>query len=136
MQHSQSSSGVYNLSDIRSVFQLRDRRRGSRTETLERAFIQVVACEIPEMVGTTVSCATVNVSANGLRFAVDSDIPTGSKIDIWVDISSGRGKYFLSSDVRWCKERADGRYELGVELFGGTVTDFKEWSDTNRFRVS
>jgi len=104
-----------------------DRRRDVRSESRAPAFVQIVACNEPEMIGTTVSCNTLDVSSNGLKFESDASIPSGCKLDIWVDIDFGPGKFFLTSDVRWSRNRDDGLCELGVELRDGATTDYKEW---------
>ena len=103
-----------------------ERRQDYRQLSMERLFVQIVACNDPELVGTTVSCNTFDVSARGLGIMSEREIPAGSRIDIWVDISSGPGKFFLTCDVRWSQDIDDGYY-AGVQLHDGSATDIAEW---------
>lgn len=137
MERSTPMSKVVSLGEARkragkppvanAKYQYVDRRRESRSESRARAFVQVVDCEVADLIGTTVSCCTVNISACGLKLQSESKIPIGSTLDIWIDISERPTKFFLSSDVRWSRDREDGSYELGVELRAGAMTDYKEW---------
>ena len=107
-----------------------EQRKEFRRESNQRLFLQVVQCADHEMVGTTISCTALNVSASGLMVSCDLRIPTGSFIDLWVDDSSRPGKFFLSSEVRWETENQPGDHKIGVELLDGAATDIQEWRET------
>lgn len=104
-----------------------ERRRDARHETNERMFVQIVACNESALVGTTVSCQALDISASGLKIETGANIPDGCRLDIWVDIASRPGKFFLTSDVRWSRMTDDGVCLLGVELHDGATTDIEEW---------
>lgn len=104
-----------------------EQRKEYRKASDERLFIQVVECSDPDMVGTTLSCHALDVSASGLRAHVEQFIPVGCHLDLWVDNSSRPGKFFLTSDVRWIRAVDDNCYEFGVELHEGAATDIEEW---------
>ncbi len=104
----------------------REQRKEYRRVSSERVFIQIVECSDQDMVGTTVSCETLDISAGGLRVTTERFVPVGCKLDLWVDNIARPGKFFLTSDVRWIRQVAD-KYELGVELHEGSATDIDAW---------
>jgi len=104
-----------------------DQRREYRRVSRDRLFMQVIESDNQDLVGTTISCHALDVSSNGLRMASDVNMPIGSRLDLWVDISSRPGKFFLTSEVRWVHEEALGEYHLGVKLIEGPATDINEW---------
>lgn len=107
-----------------------ERRRDARHDANERLFVQIVACKQSSLVGTTVSCQAIDISAGGLKIETGSNIPNGCRLDIWVDIVSRPGKFFLTSDVRWSRMTDEGLCLLGVELHEGATTDIEEWRRT------
>ena len=102
-------------------------REETRHASYERLFVQVVECADRNLVGMTVSCDSVDVSAGGLRVFSDTHIPEGSQVDLWIDVNAGPGKFFLTSDVRWSTATSDGGYQFGAKLRDGAATDISEW---------
>lgn len=112
-----------------------EKRHYRRTKSGDRLFIQVVSCnKRPDLIGTTLSCQAIDVSAGGIRIDCSDRIPVGSKLDLWVDIGSRPGKFFLSSNVRWVEEKRglQPSFELGVELQDGAATDIQEWQHVHQ----
>ena len=55
-----------------------ERRRNYRRESTDRTFVQIVNCpEDPDLVGTTISCSAVDVSAGGLKVTADRFVSAG-----------------------------------------------------------
>lgn len=106
-----------------------EQRREFRRESNERLFLQIVQAKELDMIGTTISCKALNVSASGMMVACDQAIPAGSFIDLWVDDSERAGKFFLSSEVKWASENQPGEYQIGVLLLDGAATDIAEWRE-------
>lgn len=106
-----------------------EQRREFRRESSERLFLQIVQAKELDMIGTTISCKALNVSASGMMVACDQAIPAGSFIDLWVDDSERAGKFFLSSEVKWASENQPGEYQIGVLLLDGAATDIAEWRE-------
>ncbi len=92
----------------------------------ERLFIQVVECADRNLIGMTVSCDSVDVSAGGMKVFCDTHIPEGSQVDLWIDVNASPGKFFLTSDVRW-STTTDAGYHFGAKLRDGAATDISEW---------
>ena len=113
-----------------------DQRLHPRLESDDRLFTQVVlSADDPELVGTTLSCTAVNLSVGGIQFRTSSAVPTGSLLDLWVDVSSRPGKFFLAGEVRWNRptgetdERGKDQWLVGVQLKSGAATDIMDWRD-------
>ena len=102
-------------------------RQETRHSSHERLFVQVVECNDQNLIGTTVSCDSIDVSASGLRISSETYIPEGSQVDLWIDVNSGPGKFFLTSDVRWAKSTSEGNFQFGAQLRDGAATDISEW---------
>lgn len=117
----------------RAMTDTHERREAYRRDSSDRLFVQIVNCaDNPDLVGTTVSCSAVDVSAGGLKVSADRFIPAGCELDLWIDIRSRPGKFFLSSDVRWSRQaNGSGTCEFGVELHEGVATDITEWRAIN-----
>ena len=140
MTSSLLSSTIINLSSVRnrrnamkssskSLSKSFEKRQEFRRGTNERLFLQIVQSANADLIGTTVSCTALDVSPNGLRISSNQDIPTGCVIDLWVDDSTRPGKFFLSSEVRWGREKQGGNFDIGVQLLEGSATDLEEWRE-------
>ena len=103
--------------------QFRERREQNRRQTGQRMFIQIVACNDQALIGTTCACQAVDSSANGLQLVCSDNIPAGSQLDLWVDIASKPGKYFLTSEVLWSQRTENGSCNIGVLLQNAAATD-------------
>lgn len=113
-----------------------DKRMHPRLESDDRLFTQVVlAADEPELVGATLSCTAVNMSLGGIQFKTTQSVPVGTLLDLWVDVSSRPGKFFLAGEVRWSRptmEQDENGVELhfvGVQLKSGAATDITDWRD-------
>ena len=122
MQNSRATRAINGRANFEHE-QRKEFRRGSN----ERLFLQVVQSEDQDLVGTTISCIALNVSAGGLMVTCDQRIPEGCFIDLWIDDSARPGKFFLSSEVRWASKNEAGEFQIGVALLDGAATDIEEW---------
>jgi len=113
-----------------------DKRMQLRLESDDRLFVQVVlSSSEPELVGTTLACHSVNLSVGGIQFETIQSVPAGTLLDLWIDIKSRPGKFFLAGEVRW--SRASGRFKedgseiwyVGVQLKTGATTDILDWRE-------
>lgn len=131
------SDNVIDLAAVRVRTRQRslDKRMHPRLESDDRLFTQVVlSADHPELVGTTLSCTAINMSIGGIQFATDTPLPIGALLDLWVDISSRPGKFFLAGEVRWVRpgdpdDPAHPEWCIGVQLKSGAATDILDWRD-------
>ena len=131
------ANNVIQFGEARSKAPMRanDNRVHPRLVSDDRLFTQVVlSAEEPELVGTTLSCTAVNLSIGGIQFRTDSPVPTGSLLDLWVDVSSRPGKFFLAGEVRWSRPTEvgapdNGQWFVGVQLKSGAATDIVDWRE-------
>ena len=70
---------------------------------------------------------TLDISKRGLRIIGGNSLPIGAVVDLWVEISGLKGKFYLNSEVRW--SRLDDRlgYIMGMELREGLGSDIGHW---------
>ncbi len=132
-----SSGNVIELNSVRIQARHRsvDKRMHPRLESDDRLFTQVVlSADDPDLVGTTLSCTAINLSVGGIQFRTNAPVPTGSLLDLWVDVSTRPGKFFLAGEVRWSRPVGtthDGQQEwcVGVQLKTGAATDIIDWRE-------
>lgn len=132
-----SDSNIVEFASARSrTASAQDKRVHPRLESDDRLFTQVVlSSEDPDLVGTTLSCTAINLSIGGIQFRTSSPVPTGSLLDLWVDVSSRPGKFFLAGEVRWSRPSGtasvtgDEEWFVGVQLKSGAATDITDWRD-------
>ena len=113
-----------------------DKRLHPRLESDDRLFTQVVlAADEPELVGVTLACTAVNMSMGGIQFKTTQPVPVGTLLDLWVDVASRPGKFFLAGEVRWSRptlehdENGTELHFVGVQLKSGAATDILDWRD-------
>lgn len=107
-----------------------DQRLHTRHPREDRLFVQVISSpDNPNLVGNTLSCTATDMSVGGMQFEASTPLPPGTLLDLWVDIRSRPGKFFLAGEVRWVASSVDGIWRLGVELRDGAATDIIEWID-------
>ncbi len=111
-----------------------DQRLHPRLQSEDRLFTQVVlSADEPDLVGTTLSCNAVNLSVGGIQFRTDAQVPAGSLLDLWIDVATRPGKFFLAGEVRWCRpvvdEDGNPEWLIGVQLKSGAATDILDWRD-------
>jgi len=107
-----------------------NRRRHPRLQRDDKLFIQVLAAsESPWLVGETLQCCALDVSASGLRLQLACAVPLLSELDLWIDARSCAQKFFMHGMVKWCHQAAarHGIFQLGVELLNLPFTDFEGW---------
>lgn len=107
-----------------------DRRGDLRGVREERLFVKVLDCETrPELKDTTLSCATLDVSASGMQLLLAEALPKDALLQLWVEIKGCPGKFLLSGVVRWSRPNED-EFVCGVELKeDDELSDLKDWQD-------
>jgi Tfp pilus assembly protein PilZ len=120
---------------VRGRHRTQDKRMHPRVDSEDRLFTQVVlSADDPDLVGTTLSCVAVNLSVGGIQFRTHTPLPVGSLLDLWVDISTRPGKFFLAGEVRWTRpgpidEGGRPGWFIGVQLKSGAATDIALWRE-------
>ena len=107
-----------------------DRRRHVRLKRDDKLFVQVLAAsESPALVGETLQCSTIDVSASGIKVEVGCEVPILSEIDLWIDVKACAQKYYMNGLVKWCYEvdAEQGVYQIGVQLLDIPFTDYADW---------
>jgi len=110
-----------------------ERRADERVEQKEDISLKIVfSSENPGLLGKNLSGETLDISASGLRISLPCAIKIDSVLDVWVSFHNENKKYFLTGNVRWCREDADGSgFLIGLVLRErtDTITDLADWKD-------
>lgn len=94
----------------------------------DKLFVQLILCgSRPELVGRTWSCHAVATEAHALEFLCDQPLPTDAMVDLWVDFSARRGRFFLSGFIHSAAHTDNGRYRIRVLLDNDATTDIGDW---------
>lgn len=102
--------------------------QGAAVTCREKLFVQVILCgSRPELVGRTWSCRTLDAAVESLTFQCDQELPEDALVDVWVDLASEPGKFFLSGRVERCAAQPRTGYRISVCLEDGAATDIDSW---------
>lgn len=105
-----------------------EQRRSRRLLSRDRLFVQITdTSQAPDIVGMTLCCDAENLSGEGLAFMSGQALPTATRLDLWLDIRSRTGKFFLSAEVVWSESLEDGTWRHGVRFLPGFGTDLAHW---------
>lgn len=108
-----------------------ERRTDKRIIRTEAFSLKIIfTSENPGLLGKSLYGSTIDISASGLRLALQKQLPVDSTIDVVVILKGSPKQYFLSGKVRWCKKADDkNNYHVGVALQDliNTETDYKAW---------
>ncbi len=106
-----------------------ERRHGTRLLRDEQAVVKIIASpETPALVGVSVDCSTVDISADGLRLLLECPVVRGSHLALEVEMSDNRERYFLRGEVAWSREtEATGVFLIGVHLLDDTACQLDRW---------
>lgn len=125
----------FSRANVKSRSRSIDKRLHPRLDSDDRLFAQVVlSADDPALVGTTLACRAVNFSIGGLQFTSSASVPPGTLLDLWIDVASRPGKFYLSGEVRWARfstvnNNGESGWNIGVQLRPGAATDFQIWRD-------
>ncbi|MFT7221656.1 MAG: hypothetical protein ACI8Z1_003278 [Candidatus Azotimanducaceae bacterium] len=98
--------------------------RLDRVEREESVQLDVISCdENPDLVDTSLSCLTVDVSECGMKVASVLEIPVETVLGLRLDLSSTL--YRLVGKVRW--SRQDEKHLIGL-LIDHNSPDFVNWT--------
>ncbi|MDA0977685.1 MAG: PilZ domain-containing protein [Proteobacteria bacterium] len=82
----------------------------------------------PDMVGMSLECEAVDVSAHGMQFSTHSELSAGSQLNITIGIGEPFAMYLLRGQIQWVRPR-DDIYYMGILLSDAAETDLKRWVD-------
>jgi Tfp pilus assembly protein PilZ len=105
-----------------------DRRKEPRLEREERLFIKQVFSGDPEYGQAIFKASTADLSAGGLCLIASREIPEGARLELWLELRGRKAKFFLVSEVCWCKQAEDAEtWSLGVALKDAPSSDLSQW---------
>ena len=106
-----------------------DKRKESRKDYNLRFFVHVHNSEADaDMVGMSLTCEAVDVSAHGIQFSTNVELTAGTVLNITIGIGEPFAMYLLRGEVRWVRA-AEDEYLMGVLLQSAEDTDLDRWLD-------
>lgn len=104
-----------------------ERRYDRRRSRDERLLIQIVSADAaPELAGATLPARTCDVSAAGIGLWLDRELAVGARLELWVNVTSVPGKFFLCGEVRWSRHVTPD-YLHGIQLTPVPGDDLARW---------
>ena len=82
--------------------------------------------------GSVVVCTTLDVSARGLRVALEHELEENAYLQIGIDpppASEAAGTFFLIAQVRWCRpgDTPEQPFIAGLALMQAQGSDIDRW---------
>jgi len=107
-----------------------EKRSEIRIHRGAQILVQITDCaQDTGLVGALYECSSLDLSLSGVKIKSSDEIPSGSRLDIWLDLKPEPRKYHLMGDVCWTKRMAQHGdvYNLGIHLRNSCATDIEEW---------
>ncbi len=104
-------------------------REDARIAINTQLFFLIYDCaREPQLEGTILHGAMLDLARNGMRLETTLAVPQGSVITMTV-AQSGTGVTFykLTGEVRWCTQISGDTNHLGIAIFN--IEDFRKWQD-------
>ncbi len=72
-----------------------------------------------------------NESKKGIKIELNTEVKSGTQIDLWLSFEGLEHKFYLTGMVRWCDKAKEDEplYQVGVELKDNEQTDYKKWHE-------
>lgn len=104
-----------------------EQRTSQRRSRDERLLVQIVSADAaPELAGATLPARTCDVSSGGLGLWLEQELAVGSRLELWVNVTSVPGKFFLCGEVRWSRH-VPPDYLHGIQLLPVPGDDLARW---------
>lgn len=108
-----------------------DKRQEHRFESRFAVFIEVFSSvESQTEKSKILICQTLDVSANGMRIALDEPLVAGSIHQVCIQLNREQQRIFVSAEVKWCADSPEHQgFIIGLEIFESDNTDIQQWKE-------
>jgi len=96
-----------------------ERRTDIRTYRSAQVLVKVLECiQDTNLVGSTFKCTALNSSLSGIKIESSEEIPSGSRLDMWLYAESESDKLNLKGSVLWINQMSKNNdvYHLGLHI--------------------
>lgn len=109
-----------------------NRRRHERVEVAQAIFIEEIKKGPGKKTsGEVIRCETVDVSVQGLKIHVPTELKAGSKLNIAVPQDGWVENLELQGEARWVRPATDGNgFWVGLELQDTSRENMEKWFKT------
>ncbi len=107
-----------------------DNRKRVRLPVECRVFIEVMSAQAGSDGEAEIAvCQTLDVSASGLKVAVDRELTENAILQIGVEPPDAAGTFYLTGEVRWCRHTGsdDVHWYAGFQLLNAHGSDIERW---------
>ena len=107
-----------------------DNRNRIRLPMECRVFIEVIAAQAGNNAEPEIAiCQTLDLSASGLKVAVDRELTRHAILQIGVELPDLAETLYLTGEVRWCRRTGGDkvRWYAGFELLNAHGSDIERW---------
>jgi hypothetical protein len=85
-----------------------DIRKSPRVQEKANVTVRVQSSpEVPELEGRVFSCHSTDVSLEGIKMHIDTDLPVGALLELEIIFSNSPERYWQIGNVIWCDEWVD-----------------------------
>jgi len=108
-----------------------DKRKHERIPSSETIFIELVSAGVDGHEAEVVRCKTSNISSNGLRAQVGTELIVGAILQVGIDLQGAEDTLYLAAQVVWCKpdNKNPGYWSAGFELMNASDSDIETWRE-------
>lgn len=71
--------------------------------------------------------STRDISAHGFNASSNLALPTGSLLDVLIELRDSQPAFLLTAEVRWCRPQPDGDYSIGFAVIDASGSDYQAW---------
>jgi PilZ domain len=106
-----------------------ERRAGQRIPRRESVSIQLWLSRAGQPGHPRVVAGeTMDLSVRGLRLRIAEPVESDRILDLCVDVKDHPKRFLLTAETRWCRhDMGNGGYQVGLLIYDGEGTDYREW---------
>ncbi len=107
-----------------------NRRLEERADRYEKIYIELMSASYDGSSPAAIAMGnTLDISANGLRVALNAEVSVGSILQLCIDLEKPQQRINIVGEVKWCRPDREqvGRFLTGFALYEAEGTDIIAW---------
>ena len=107
-----------------------DSRKSLRIHLHSRVFIELTSADVvANLPAEIIQCKILDVSKEGLRVAIEREVPVGAILHIGAELPGAEETFHLAAEVKWCRQRPepDTGWSAGFQLLNASDSDISDW---------
>ncbi len=107
-----------------------DSRKSLRIHLHSRVFVELTSADVVAGIpAEIIACKILDVSKEGLRVALEREVPVGAILHIGAELPGTEETFHLAAEVKWCRQ-ANGPepgWTAGFQLLNASDSDISDW---------